>query len=284
MKTLRQAVSEAEKAGKAVGHFNVSTLDALYAIARAARAARAPVIIGVSEGERSFVGVRQIAAVVKSLREEGDTPIFLNADHSYSIEKVQEAVDAGYDAVIFDGAKLSLDENIKITKRCVAYAREKNPNILMEGELGYIGTSSSVRESVAGVGEMTTPETATRFVKETGVELFAPAVGNLHGMRADGTDPSLDIPRIKAIREAVGIPLVLHGASGNTADDIRNAIEGGVAIVHINTEIRVAYRKALAKSLTENPDEVAPYKYLKPAASAVEAVVAEKLKVFGWGP
>jgi fructose-bisphosphate aldolase class II len=127
---------------------------------------------------------------------------------------------------------------------------------------------------------LTKPEQAKEFVALTGVDLLAPAVGNFHGMLRGGVDPKLNIERIKAIREAADVPLVLHGGSGNSMDDFTQAIENGIRIVHINTELRVAFRDALKLSLQENPDEVAPYKILKPALNAMEKVVDAKLRVF----
>ena len=131
-----------------------------------------------------------------------------------------------------------------------------------------------------GAEALVKPEQAAEFVRQTGVQLFAPAVGNIHGMLKEQTDPALDIARIKLIREAAGVPLVLHGASGNTDDDLRRAIAAGVAVIHISTELRVAYRDALKRSLQENPEEVAPYKILKPALLAMQKVVENKLKIF----
>jgi len=269
----------------AIGHFNISNLEALHGIFNAARALNLPIMIGVSEGERDFVGVREAAALVKSLREQYNYPIFLNADHTYSFERVKEVVDAGYDEVIIDGSKLSLDENIALTKKCVEYARAKNPGMLVEGELGYIGTSSKVLDAIPeGVDlspeALTKPEDAARFVKETGVDLLAPAVGNIHGMLRFSKDPRLDIARVKAIREAAGVPLVLHGGSGTVDEDFVSAIENGMAIVHINTEIRVAFKKGLQEGLAAMPDEVAPYKYLAQSVKEVEAVVSARLKLF----
>ena len=127
---------------------------------------------------------------------------------------------------------------------------------------------------------LTDPEKARQFVLETGVDLLAPAVGNMHGMLRSGVDPKLNIERVKAIREACGVPLVLHGGSGNSEEDFKGAIKNGVVMVHINTEIRLAYRQGIMKSFSENPDEVAPYKFLKPAVQAVEDVVIKKLKIF----
>ena len=278
-----ELIKEAKAKKIAIGHFNISNLETLKGIIEAAKELSVPVIIGVSEGERDFIGIKQVVALVKSYKEEGIN-VFLNADHTYSFERVKEAVDAGFDSVIFDGAKLSLDENIKITKQCVNYANAKNPNVLIEAELGYIGSSSKLLDTIpegASVGEamLTTVEDAKRFVDESGVDFFAPAVGNIHGMLKFSPDPRLNIERVKEISDAVKIPLVLHGASGNSKEDIQNAILNGVSIVHINTEIRVAYKEALKKTLCES-DEVAGYKLAESAVIAVKNLVKEKLQFF----
>ncbi len=280
MKSLREYIDEAREKGVAIGHFNISNLEALHGIFAAAKERDLPIIIGTSEGERDFIGVKQSVALVKSFRDEYQYPIFLNADHTYSFERVKEAVDAGYDAVIFDGTKLPLEENIKVTKQCVEYAHRKNPDIIVEGELGYIGQSSKILDAVPDGVVMTTPEDAKKFVVATGVDLLAPAVGNIHGMLEGGIDPALNIDLIKKISAAVGIPLVLHGASGNSATDVKASIASGVSIVHINTEIRVAFRDAVRDFLQQNPKEVAPYKFLKPGMDAVQKVVEEKLAFF----
>lgn len=278
-------MQDAAKKGVAVGHFNISNLEGLWGIFNAAKKLNLPVIIGTSEGERDFIGVKQAVALVKSLRDEFGYPIFLNADHTYSIDRVKEAIDAGYDAVIFDGAKLSLEENIKQARQCVEYARKSGRDVLVEGELGYIGQSSKVLDEIPeGVNlseeSLTSPVDAQRFVLETGVDLLAPSVGNFHGMLRGGVDPKLNIGRIKELSAAAGVPLVLHGGSGNSAEDFSAAVSSGVSIVHINTEIRVAYRDALKKTLQEDPEEVAPYKILKPSIAAVEKVVEAKLRTF----
>ncbi len=281
-KNLKEYISEAKTKGIAIGHFNISNLEGLHAVFNAARSLNVPVIIGVSEGERDFVGVHEAFVLVKSLREENDYPIFLNADHTYSFERVKEAIDAGYDAVIFDGAKMPIEENIATTKGCVEYAKACGREVLVEAELGYIGQSSKVLDGVPDGVELTTVEDAKKFVEGTGVDLFAPAVGNIHGMLRDMPDPRLNPERVKEIGVATGVPLVLHGASGNTKEDIQACIKAGVAIVHINTEVRVAYRDALKKALTENPEEVAPYKINKTDVEAMEKVVLEKLRIFNF--
>ncbi|MEI7480066.1 MAG: class II fructose-bisphosphate aldolase [bacterium] len=286
MITLREAIKQAQAEKKAIGHFNISNIEILWAIFNAARKLNVPVIIGTSEGERNFIGTRQAAVLVKSLREEFNYPIFLNADHTYSFEKVKEAVLAGYDSIIFDGTKVSIEDNINQTKECIEYAKKVNPEIIMEAELGFIGSSSQV---LSGIPEgvkiteefLTKPNEVVDFIKATRVDMVAPAVGNIHGMLKGGVDPALNIQRIKEIKEAIGeTPIVLHGASGNSAEDIKAAIAAGVAIVHVNTELRVAYRQALEQVLKDKPDEVAPYRYLIIAQEAVQKVVEDKLKIF----
>ena len=285
MKTLKQSVLEAREKKVAIGHFNISNLEALWGIFKAAQSLNVPVIIGVSEGERDFVGVKQAVALVKSIREEFDYPIYLNADHTYSFDRVKEAIDAGFDSVIIDGAKLSFEENVKLTKQCVEYAKASGREVLVEAELGYIGQSSKVLDEIPeGVlldeSSLTDPVKAKEFVDMTGIDMLAPAIGNFHGMLRGGVDPKLNIERTKEIYETTGIPLTLHGGSGNSEDDFKQAIANGVSIVHINTEIRVAFRDAIKKSLQENPEEVAPYKFLKPGVKAVQDVVEKKLRFF----
>lgn len=281
--TLREAIAEAGAQGVALGHFNISDSQGFWAVVNGARAVGVPVIIGVSEGERDFIGIRQVAAMVKSVREELNYPIYLNADHTYSFERVKEVIDAGYDAVIFDGAKLSFEENARITKQCVDYARSVNPEIIVEAELGYIGSGSKVLDAVPeGVSfdNLTTKEEAIRFVEETGVDLFAPAVGNIHGMLRNAPEPRLNIERVREIRQAAGVPLVLHGGSGTSDEDFTSAIKAGITVVHINTEIRVAYQQALKAYLAEHPDETAPYKFGKPGVDAMTAVIERRLRLF----
>ncbi|MCL4437423.1 class II fructose-bisphosphate aldolase, partial [Patescibacteria group bacterium] len=213
-------------------------------------------------------------------------PIFLNADHTHSFEKIKEAFDAGYDALLFDGGKLPFEENIKQTKQVVDYVKSKNPEIVVEGELGYIGGSSEILDKLpegAAIEskDFTTPEEAERFVEETGVDLLAPAVGNIHGMVLGGNEPTLDIQRISEIKKAIGdTGIVLHGGSGTSDADFTNAIAAGISIIHINTEIRLAWRKGLEKYLTDYPKEIAPYKIFPGAVEEIKGVVFRRLKLF----
>ena len=286
IKTLREYIKEAEKKKIAIGHFNISNIEAFHGIYNAAKKLNVPVIIGVSEGEEEFIGRDEVSALVKNAREKDNFPIFLNADHHYSFQSIKACIDDGFDTVIIDAVKLPLEENIALTKKCVEYARDINAkegrDVLVEAEIGFIGTSSKLLEEIPeGVSEetMTKIEDAKYFVEHTGINLLAPSVGNIHGM-VKGGNPKLNIERIKEIRQSAGVPLVLHGGSGISDEDFKNAILAGISIIHINTEIRVAYKEALEKYIKENPNEIAPYKILKDAVGAIEEVVYNRLKLF----
>ena len=285
MKSLLDLLKQANEKKIAVGHFNISDIVALKAIFQAAQKLNLPVLIGVSEGEREFIGTSQAAALVSSLRNEYNFPIFLNADHTHSLERIKEAAIAGFDEVLFDGSKLPLEENIKQTKQAVEVVKSINPNILVEGEIGYIGASSEIVDRVPEESlNLTTPEEAKRFVDKTGIDILAPAVGNMHGllksMLTGETHKKLNIELIANIKQATGKFMTLHGGSGTADEDFVSAIKSGMTIIHVNTEIRVAWRKGVEKGLGQNPEEVAPYKILPPAVLGIEQIVENRLKLF----
>ncbi|MBI2635415.1 MAG: class II fructose-bisphosphate aldolase [Parcubacteria group bacterium] len=266
----------------AIGHFNFSEDDALRAIVESAALLKTPVFVGTSEGERKHIGVKQAVNLVKAFQEEFGIPIFLNADHHKSFEGVKETVDAGYDAILADFSALPFEENIKLTKQSVEYAKSKNPDIIVEGELGYLRGESKIQKEIIEIKaeDLTKPEEAAQFVKETGVDMLAPAVGNIHGIAANA--PKLDFARISEIKKAVGdVTLVLHGGSGMSEDDFKNSIVAGISMVHINTEIRVAFTEALKETIEKIPSETTPYKILTPSIEAMKKVIEEKLTIFG---
>jgi ketose-bisphosphate aldolase len=285
MHTLRVVLQDAQARGVAIGHFNISDLVLLKAVLAAARELNVPVLVGLSEGEREFVGVRQIGVLVRSLREEFDFPIFLNADHTHSLAKGVEAAKAGFDSIVFDLSALPFEENVRQTKQAVEALKAINPSMLVEGEIGDIGTGSEIHETSPDLSKgLSTPEEAKQFVESTGVDILAPAVGNMHGMLRSmvkgETKKRLDIERIAGIKRAAGAFLTLHGGSGTDDEDLRRAIAAGINIVHINTELRVAWRRGLEQGLAKQPDEVVPYKILPPAVEAVKQVVLSRLRLF----
>lgn len=282
MNYLSKILLSAQKNNQAVGHFNISNLEQLRAIMEAAKSFNTPIMIGLSEGERKFVGLRQAVALVKAFKEEYGLPIFINPDHSHSVESAKEAYDAGFDSVHIDLSKLPFKENIEGTKEVVDYVKSKNQEISVEGELGYLrGESRIQKEKITIIPEdLTKPEEAAEFAEKTGIDRFAGAYGNSHGISLD--EPTLDIERIKAIRKVLleKVAMVLHGGSGIPDNEIKEALKAGIVNIHINTEIRTAYAEALRKFLAENPEETTPYKILAPAVVAVRVKVEEKLKLF----
>jgi ketose-bisphosphate aldolase len=274
MKNLKYYFKKAQKGKWAIGQFNFSNAETLKAIIQAAEKLKSPVILGTSEGESKFFGLRQAVALANSYREKVKVPLFLNLDHGKSFSYIKKAVDAGYDTVHFDGSRLNLSRNVRIAKRVVGYARRKK--VLVEGEVGAIG------EALGRKGILTDPLEAKRFITETKVDSLAVAVGNLHGIRLKGINPKLDLKRLREIKKKTGsFPLVLHGGSGTPRKDTKEAIKSGIVKVNINTDLRIAYTKALKKVLKKKPGENTPYKYLPAAAAAVQKVVEEKIKLFG---
>ncbi len=284
MSTLREVLQEAGGRRVAVGHFNFSELVVLKAAGEAASELDVPVVMGVSESEREFLGVRQAAALVQSMREEKDRRIFLNADHTHSIAKAEEAARAGFDMIVFDASEKPLEQNIAETRRGVEAVKSIRPWVLVEGEVGYVGSGSEIHAKRPDNIRLTEPEEAREFVAETKVDLLSPSVGTTHGMLASmlrGTERKrLDIQRIAAIKKIAGVPLTLHGGSGTDNQDFREAIEAGIAMIHINTELRVAWRRGLEQALKKEVGSVAPYKVLPEVVREVKAVMVERLRLF----
>jgi fructose-bisphosphate aldolase, class II len=281
--TLRDVLTRLQTEGAGLGHFNVSDQVLLKAVIAAAAEAKIPLLVGASEGEREFFGTRQLAALVKSTRQESDVPIFLNADHTHSLTKAMEAANAGFDAVTIDFSALPFDQNVARTKDTVEAIKSVNPAILAEGEIGDIGTGSEIKETAQG-GTLSTPEEARQFVEATGIDILAPAVGNMHGMLKSMVQGKakkhLDLERIAQIKQAAGVFLTLHGGSGTDDEHFRKAIAAGINIIHINTELRVAWRESLDESLARDSNEVVPYKILRPVVDAVKNVVSSRLRLF----
>jgi fructose-bisphosphate aldolase class II len=222
---------------------------------------------------------------VRSLREEFDFPIFLNADHTHSLASATEAAKAGFDSIVFDLSALPFEENIRQTKNAVAVLKGINPAILIEGEIGDIGTGSEIHNVAPDLTKgLTSPEEAKQYVDATGIDILAPAVGNMHGMLAsmvEGTTKKhLDIARIAQIKDATGALITLHGASGTDDKDLRRAIAAGINVVHINTELRVAWRRGLEEGLVKLPNEVVPYKILPFALEAIKQTASSRLRLF----
>ncbi|MEK9158077.1 MAG: class II fructose-bisphosphate aldolase [Patescibacteria group bacterium] len=280
--TLNQYLQQAREGKYAIGHFNFATEDVLKAIVAGAKEAGAPcVMVGTSEGEADFVGIKEAVALVRVVAEDMQFPTFLNADHFKSFEKCKEAIDAGYDSIIIDSSKLPNAENMSMAKQVVDYARSVNPNISVEGELGYLKGSSEVQQKIEiSSTDYSKPEEVLEFVNRTGVDRMAVVFGNIHGIVTE-QEEKLDIEHFNKIVAMESRPFyVLHGASGLKDEDVISAIKSGVTNVHFNTELRVAYHDKLKEEFEVNPNETTPYKYLGPAADEVQKLVAQKTKFF----
>lgn len=286
MNQLRDVLQDAQKQGVGIGHFNIADTVFLKAVFASAQELKVPVIVGASEGERAFLGTAQVAALVRALREEHGFPIFLNADHTHSLDSAVAAARAGFNPIVFDLSALPFEENIKHTKQAIEALKSINPDILVEGEIGDIGAGSEIHERAPDhPTALTTPEEAKHFVQSTGVDILAPAVGNRHGMLQTmlqgDAKKRLDVARIREIKSAAQCFLTLHGGSGTEDSDFQDAIAAGINVIHINTELRVAWRNSLERALTQNPREVVPYKLLPAVEHAVAQVVLARLRLFG---
>lgn len=279
----------AEAGGYAIGQFNASTADQIKGIITTAARLRAPVIVATSEGECAFMGARQAVKLCEAYEEETDTPIILNADHTYkdapaieNLDKIKKLLDAGYNSIHFDGSVLPFEENVKWTKQVVELCKEKDLNISVEGELGFLPGASEVSEKKVEIKDeyLTDPEQAREFVEATGIDRLAVSVGNSHGISFQ--EDKLDIERIANIKKAIGdrAVLVLHGGSGIPEDQIRAAIAAGIRKINVNTELRVAFHAALKEVLTTTT-QTTPYKFFPPAITAVAEVVEKKIALFG---
>jgi fructose-bisphosphate aldolase class II len=281
MKSLQQVLAGADEQKVAIGHFNISDLVALKAVYLAAKEIDVPVLVGVSEGERDFIGIHQAAALVRSIREQDGFPIYLNADHTHSVAKAREAAEAGFDMVVLDGSALPFEENVSMTAQSVQEMKAIHPAIVVEGEIGFIGSSSSIHD---GIPEGMTPEEASQFVARTGVDVLAPAVGTMHGMLKSmvrgQSEKRLNAKRIGEIKFATQKPLTLRGGSGTNNQDFLAAIAAGITIIHINTELRIAWRRGLETSLARSPNEVVPYHLLPEVVESVKQVVRSRLELF----
>lgn len=281
MKTLRM-LQKAKAGGYAIGAFNVSSIETLKAVTQAAQKLKSPIIIEASDGEVSYIGIKELVALVNLSREESGLPIILNLDHGKDFETCKKAIEAGFDYVHIDASKLSLEENIAITKEVVNLAHAHG--VLVEGEMDHIEGSSEDHTNedptiFQKAGMYTNPQKACDFVERTGIDVFASFVGNLHGLYANEIRLNLDL--LAKIQQALpNTFLSLHGGSGINDNDIRQAVKSNIVKINVNSELRIAYKMSLQESLNSS-NEVAVYKLTPPAIQAVQDVVERKIRLFG---
>ena len=281
----RHLMQRTRSQGFAVGAFNIDNQETLIAVARAAQKLDSPVLVEVSDGEVRAMGLENVRDMVDNYKDEYGIEMFLNLDHSPSVEAAKKAIDAGYEFIHIDISQANHDatdeEIVSKTKEVVDYA--SFTGALVESEPHYFGGSSNVHDEAINYDEIrktfSTPEGARAFVEATGIDTFAAAIGNLHGKYP--VPKELDLELLRQIRSAIDCQISLHGGSGTPSHYFEEAAKIGVSKININSDMRYAFRKSLEKVLADNPDEYAIVKLMPEVYGAVQAVVEEKILSFG---
>ncbi len=271
---LDTVLRPAQKGKYGVGLFNAVNMEMTNAIMEAAEELRAPVIMGTAEVLLGASDLAEVAAMVKARAENSDIPVVLHYDHGLTFEKCMEAIHLGYTSIMFDCSTDPYEENVEKVAEMVKIAHSLG--VTVEGELGHVGDNEGAGKLSKPSDYYTDPAQAADFVKRTGVDALAIAVGNAHGDYK--FPPKLDFDRISEIAAAVNVPLVLHGGSGLSDDDFREAIKRGIAKVNIFTDISKAQVKGMQKGIeagVNNAFDLTPYE-----VEAVREVVEEKMRLF----
>ncbi len=269
----------------AVGAFNIDNQETLIAVARAAQKLKSPVLVEVSAGEVKALGLENIRDMVDNYKEEYGIEMYINLDHSPTVDDCKRAIDAGFEFIHIDISQenhdASLQDIIAKTKEVADYA--KFTGALVESEPHYFGGSSNVHDEKIDYDAIkktfSTPESAKYFVDMTGIDTFAAAVGNLHGKYP--VPKQLDLELLQTIRDSLDCGISLHGGSGTPLHYFEDAAKIGVSKININTDMRVVFRKTLEEVLAENPNEYAVVKLMPEVYQAVQAVVEQKIEAFG---
>lgn len=279
--TSKEILIDAQKNHYAVGGFNANNMEIIQAIIETAEEEKSPVIVQASQGAIKYAGLEMIVGMVKTMAERSSIPVVLHLDHGTDYYQNIRCLRAGFTSLMFDGSTLPFEENVAMTKKVVEMAH--TCNIPIEAEIGQIGKMDSSDEP--GVARerikefMADPEEAEKFVKLTGIDSLAAAVGTIHGCKE--LIAKLDIPRIERIRDLTGLPLVLHGASGASDEEIKKGIAAGICKINIDTLIRIVFTKATKEYLAQNPEEIDPRKMLAPAKQAAKEVIRGRIRVLG---
>ncbi len=273
--TSKQMLLDAQKGGYAVGAFNAENMEMVKAIIAAAQELRAPVMIQTTPSTVKYGGLETYASIVAAEARKATVPVCLHLDHGSSFELAVQAIKAGYTSVMIDGSHEKFEENIAVTSRVAEAAHPVD--IPVEAELGKVGGKEDDLETEMDTN--TDPAQAEEFVRRTGVDSLAVAIGTAHGFYV-GT-PVLDKERLSQIRQVVDIPLVLHGASGLSDEDVKDCVKRGICKVNFATELRAAYTGAVKKLLAEKPETFDPKALGKAGMAAVTELVKERMKVCG---
>ena len=269
--TTVSMLKDAQSAGKAIGAFNIENMEMAHAVIAAATEMDCPVILQTTSGTAKVAPMAVFTAMVTELAKYTAVSVALHMDHG-SEDLVLQALDAGYTSVMYDGSKESFEVNMSRTKAIVDAAAPRN--IPVEAELGSVGGKE---DDIEADIIYTDPLMAAEFVAKTRVSSLAVAIGTAHGIYKD--TPRLDIKRLKEIRKHVSVPLVLHGASGLSSEDLQNCIKAGISKINFATDLRIAYSDALKEYFAQHPDAFDPRHYGKAGFDKVKAVAMEKLAI-----
>lgn len=273
--TSTQMLLDAQRGGYAVGAFNIENMEMAMAVIAAAEELRSPVILQTTPSTVRYASLELYFAIAAAWAEKSSVPVALHLDHGSSFAICAQAVRAGYTSIMIDGSKLSLEENIALTKSVVDMC--DCVNIPVEGELGQVGGKEDDTESEGG--GYTIPSEAVRFEKETGVSSLAVGIGTAHGHYAE--TPVLNAKLISELKSLLAVPMVMHGASGLTDDVVEDCIRRGICKVNYATELRVAYSDGIKETLAENPGVFDPKAYGKAGIAKVKNVALSRIKICG---
>ena len=281
----RELMRRAREEHFAVGAFNVDNQETLIAVATTAKKMNAPVLVEVSQGEVDAIGLANLRDMVDNYKKEYGIEMYINLDHSPSVEAAKAGVDAGFEFIHIDVSQANHDATdadiIAATKEVVEYA--KKTGALVESEPHYFGGSSNVHAETIDYAEIkktfSTPEGAKAFVDATGIDTFAAAIGNLHGKYP--VPKELDLDLLQKIRDTIGCNISLHGGSDTPGHYFEGAAKIGVSKININSDMRFAFRTTLEKTLAEHKEEFAVVKLMPEVEAAVSAVIESKIQVFG---
>lgn len=285
IKKARELFARTRKEKFAVGAFNIDDQATLKAVVQAAKAKNSPVLVEVSQGEVDAIGLHNVRCMVDNYKAEYGVEMYVNLDHSPSVESAKAGIDAGFEFIHIDVSQANHEatdaEIIAATKEVVRYAAKTGA--LVESELHYFGGSSNLHEEDIDYEvikkTLSTPLGAKAFVSDTNIDTFAAAIGNLHGKYP--TPKVLDIALLEKIRDSIDCAISLHGGSGTPDHFYKEAVQAGISKININSDMRVAYRRALEKELAEHPKEYAVVKLIPKVIGAVQAVVENKIELFG---
>jgi len=273
--TGKEILDAARAGGYAVGAFNCHALDMIAAVVEVAAGERAPVILQFTEGSLKSNGWEYISAVSRQAAARAPVPVALHLDHGASYELAVRAIRHGLTSVMFDGSERPYAENVSTTRQVVAAAHAAG--ISVEAEIGHVGGVEDDQGSLHGW--LTEPADAERFWRDAGMDYLATAFGTAHGLYAE--TPHLDIARLGEIGRRIPIPLVMHGGSGVPDDQVRAAVACGIAKINVSTELKEAWAQALRRYLAAHPSESDPRKIMAEPKASVQAVVREKIRLFG---